>query len=200
MLYRTSGNAKDSIRLYGTIIKALTILLHNIGEVLNVLPKHPSANGTKFIPPAPLDQRDWQFLFINSKTINYQQGNTIISQDDENTDLWYIQSGSADVLVKNKLITTLGDGEFFGDISFISQLPDECKIIAKRDSIIQRMSGEFVLRVLECDCNLFERFYFMMGKFTAERLVRKTSSWTKVPFSPNVIARRGSEIMSIEIF
>lgn len=112
------------------------------------MPKSPE--GGYFTPPPPLDQRDWQFLFINSRTINYEPMEVVLAEGDKNTDLWYIQSGSVQVITDSEPGTILGVGEFFGDISFISQVPTACKILSHTKCILQRISANSVLRMLEC--------------------------------------------------
>jgi len=196
MLYRVSERSIDQGK-FKTVINALEVLLHNIGDVLNLLPRYQSTN-VNFTPPSNLDNRDWQFLCINARTIQFQAGEVILHQGDTNSDLWYIQSGCATVVLDDVPIVTLSDGEYFGDISFITGCSARCTVTAKNECIIQRMAADFVLRILECDANLFERFYFMIAKFTAERLVKKTSSWNKVKFLP--ASPKSSEAVPIEIY
>ena len=135
----------------------------------NILPRSPQTH-ISFEPPPPLDQRDWQFLFINSRTMNFTENETVIHHGDKNTDLWLIQAGSVRVCDGITEIAKLSAGEFFGDISFISQLPAQCEIVAEEDCIIQRMPSNFVLRVLECGmllflvCYSYTHTYFLIDK------------------------------------
>ena len=97
-----------------------------------------------------MDTRDWQLLCINAQTIHYDPGDVILLQGAANTDLYFVQNGSVDLMMEDVFMATIHEGEYFGDISFITESEARTTVTAKTECIIQRMAADFVLRVIEC--------------------------------------------------
>lgn len=77
----------------------------------------------------------------------YPKGGTIISEGDEGTSAFLIQSGSVRIFAKQGdkevTLTTLGMGEIFGEMSLIRDIPRSASVQALEDSqmiIITRQS------------------------------------------------------------
>ena len=64
----------------------------------------------------------------------YSCGEKIITQDTPVTDLVLIYNGTVDVAVDNKAVAQLKEGQFVGEMSFLTEKPATATCIAKHDT------------------------------------------------------------------
>lgn len=86
-------------------------------------------------------------LIQNMKSTNYDKDQVIVSEGDEGDSLYIVKSGGVRVVTKMKgrevLLATLGEREFFGEVSFLTGRPRTADIIADAPSeILELTRGE----------------------------------------------------------
>jgi Cyclic nucleotide-binding domain/GYF domain 2 len=73
------------------------------------------------------------------------QWSVIVKQGDHGDSMYFILEGELrvriNVLGKETILTTLGVGEFFGDISLFDQGPRSADVVANTDSIVMKISA-----------------------------------------------------------
>ena len=97
------------------------------------------------------------------KVVQYQAGQTIISQGDECTDIYYIDEGVVKLtLVSNRgksaVLGILGPGDFFGEACINSQTPYLTSAVALVNSSISVIKRKTMIRLIEQDRSLCARF------------------------------------------
>ena len=149
-------------------------------------------NKFMFQAPSPLDNREWQMLFLNSTSSQFPAGSKLLEEGSKNTDLWFLESGKLSVSKNDTIISTLKAGELFGDISFYTDLPCQYTVTSLSDCIVLRVPSIFVFSVITCgnytfkiilsffnlnytnyylDGALFEKFNWLMAKLITKRLI-----------------------------
>ena len=95
---------------------------------------------------APKDKELYETLFKDLSPVEYLKiskvaewktyscGEKIITQDTPVTDLVLIYNGTVDVAVDNKAVAQLKDGQFVGEMSFLTEKPATATCIAKHDT------------------------------------------------------------------
>ena len=93
----------------------------------------------------------------------YQPQQVIFSQGDRADSVFYIQSGKVKVSVtsaggKEAVVAVLGDGDFFGEGSLISQSVRLATATALSDCMLDRIDKSKMLRVLHDEPHFSDRF------------------------------------------
>ena len=98
------------------------------------------------IKMAPKDKELYETLFKDlspveylkiskvAQWITYKSGEKIIRQNTPVTDLILIYNGTVDVAVDNKGVAQLKDGQFVGEMSFLTEKPATATCIVKHDT------------------------------------------------------------------
>lgn len=69
----------------------------------------------------------------------YAAGDIIFSQGDEGHEMFVVVEGLVEIQVDGQVVTTLEDGEFFGEMSMIDKSPRSASAIAKTDCRLARV-------------------------------------------------------------
>jgi hypothetical protein len=81
-----------------------------------------------------------------------RQWSEIVRQDDHGDAMYLVLEGELRVRLmiggKEKILTTLSGGEFFGEVSIFDQGPRSADVVANRDSILLRISAAHFNRLL----------------------------------------------------
>ena len=95
---------------------------------------------------APKDKELYETLFKDlspveylkiskvAQWITYKSGEKIIRQNTPVTDLVLIYNGTVDVAVDHKAVAQLKDGQFVGEMSFLTEKPATAACIVKHDT------------------------------------------------------------------
>ncbi len=95
---------------------------------------------------APKDKELYETLFKDLSPVEYlkitkianwkkyKSGDTLIRQDHLVTDLILIYNGTVDVMVKGKKVAELKDGQFVGEMSFLTEKSATADCVVKHDT------------------------------------------------------------------
>ena len=98
------------------------------------------------IKMAPKDKELYETLFKELSPVEYlkitkianwkkfKAGDTLIRQDHLVTDLILIYNGTVDVVVKDKIVAQLRDGQFVGEMSFLTEKSATATCVIKHDT------------------------------------------------------------------
>ena len=90
------------------------------------------------------EQLDFLLGFV--EPLRVPQWSVIVKQGDHGDSMFLILEGELRVRMnvdnKERILTTLGVGEFFGDISLFDQGPRSADVVANADSLVVKMSAE----------------------------------------------------------
>ena len=78
-------------------------------------------------------QRDLQTIARAIKSVSHPAGTVIAREGEPGIGLFIISSGTADVTIGGKKMTTLGPGDFFGEIALLDGGPRTATVTAKTD-------------------------------------------------------------------
>ncbi|KAI9092121.1 hypothetical protein DFS34DRAFT_310595 [Phlyctochytrium arcticum] len=88
------------------------------------------------------DGRDMEFLgriASTLKAVYYTQGDTIFDQGLVGNEMYFILSGTVEIIVGSKRVGALSDGAFFGEVALLGQVPRTATIRAAADTIAYRL-------------------------------------------------------------
>ena len=89
---------------------------------------------------------------VKEQTVN--AGELIIQKGDAGTDMFVIVSGQVKVHDEEKLITTLGEREIFGELSALSLEPRVSSISAITDCLLLKINGLALYEIMNFDVGL----------------------------------------------
>ena len=88
-----------------------------------------------------LDEDDFQRLLAAAEYKVYGEDETIIREGDEGDFFYHVYSGAVSVSKDNQVITRLGPGAFFGEISLVTGERANATVTAERESGVIRISS-----------------------------------------------------------
>jgi CRP/FNR family cyclic AMP-dependent transcriptional regulator len=81
-----------------------------------------------------LGKKDLQSIVKASKEQRYESGNTIVKKGEIGIGLYLVLDGSVEIRSDGTVITKLGPGQFFGEISLLDNQPRSADVIAVEPS------------------------------------------------------------------
>jgi len=69
----------------------------------------------------------------NTARITIQAGQALFREGDEGNQMYVLETGSAEVIVQNRIVETLAHGSIVGEIGLVSPGPHSASVIAKTD-------------------------------------------------------------------
>lgn len=69
----------------------------------------------------------------NTTKITIQAGQFLFREGDEGNQMYVLETGTAEVFVKNRVVETLGHGSMVGEMGLVSPGPHSASVIAKTD-------------------------------------------------------------------
>ena len=125
------------------------------------------------IKMAPKDKELYETLFKELSPVEYlkitkianwkkfKAGDTLIRQNHLVTDLILIYNGTVDVVVKDKIVAQLRDGQFVGEMSFLTEKSATATCVIKHDTeCIMWKQPEFK-QLLKRNPSLYYTLYFI---------------------------------------
>jgi len=70
----------------------------------------------------------------------YEKGDVIITEGEKETSFYIIAKGGVEVVVKDKVIGVMKQGDCFGEIAFITRRPRVASILARTDVTLMSVS------------------------------------------------------------
>jgi len=104
-------------------------------------------------------------LFRNSKDfVSFPATQTIFQEDEPGDVMYVVLEGAVDILIDEKVITTIGPGGLFGELALIDTRPrsatavvrTDCKLVpisAKRFAFLVQQTPNFALHVMRVMAN-----------------------------------------------
>ncbi|ORY50734.1 camp-binding domain-like protein [Rhizoclosmatium globosum] len=128
------------------------------------------------------DGRDEEFLGkIGHALIAVCQvnGDYIFSHGDMAEEMYFIKSGTVDIRVESKVVASLKEGDFFGELALIANIPRTATAQATATCILYKLTRESLMQILQefedvraqIDMTYNERFL----RFKNEELGRRES-------------------------
>ncbi len=82
---------------------------------------------------AALGPADLEGLAVKLETLDAPEGLTLVAQGDIGEHFYVIEEGSAEVVHADRRLTTLGPGEYFGEIALLHDVPRTATVTAPTD-------------------------------------------------------------------
>jgi CRP-like cAMP-binding protein len=90
----------------------------------------------------PFDKADRKRLVELFKVREVQPDEVVVAEGRPTDGLYLLMSGEVEISLQGKPMTSLGDGEIFGEMSLLSQKPASATVSAKRRSTVLRLPRE----------------------------------------------------------
>ncbi len=124
-----------------------------------------------------LDDRDVEWMINNGKKIEIGVGEKLIQKGNFIDSLYILLSGQLSVCADNgdkEDIATLGVGEVVGEMSFLESRPPSVSVVAKKESVVYKITKEAIETRLSSNPDFKANFYYSLALFLSNRL-RKTT-------------------------
>lgn len=124
-----------------------------------------------------LNNRDVEWLINNGQKIELRGGEKLIQKGNFIDSLYIVLSGQLSVCAENgdkEDIATLGSGEVVGEMSFLETRPPSVSVIAKKTSVVYKISRNVIELRLSSNPDFKASFYYALALFLSNRL-RKTT-------------------------
>lgn len=116
-----------------------------------------------------------QILARGARAQEYLPGEKIVRQGDPGEELFVILEGSADVVLEHegeeKVLTTLQDGQFFGEISLLTGEPRSATVVAKTPLRVMVLGKQTLSEIILDQPDLIEK----IGELVAARRVQSAA-------------------------
>ena len=123
------------------------------------------------------NNRDVEWLIHSGQKIELRGGEKLIQKGNFIDSLYIVLSGQLSVCADNgdkEDIATLGSGEVVGEMSFLETRPPSVSVVAKKTSIVYKISREIIEVRLAANPDFKANFYYGLALFLSNRL-RKTT-------------------------
>ncbi|SHH77290.1 cyclic nucleotide-binding domain-containing protein [Flavobacterium defluvii] len=123
------------------------------------------------------NNKDVEWLIHNGQKIELGTGEKLIQKGNFIDSLYIVLSGQLSVCAESgdkEDIATLGTGEVVGEMSFLETRPPSVSVIAKKTSVVYKISREIIELRLTSNPDFKANFYYALALFLSNRL-RKTT-------------------------
>ncbi len=125
---------------------------------------------------AMLDAKQIEVLAQEARWESYLIGERVVRQGEPGEVLYVIVSGNADVRLEqgglSSTVTTLGSGQFFGEMSLLTGEPRSATVLAATELLVVAVGKDALMRVVQDDRRLLER----IGEVVAQRQAATASA------------------------
>ncbi|MEO5364334.1 MAG: cyclic nucleotide-binding domain-containing protein [Magnetococcus sp. DMHC-8] len=87
----------------------------------------------------------------NTAFKSYRAGAKVIKEGDTDTSFFIILSGTVSVVKQGATIINLGQGEFFGEMAFLTNEPRNTSVVAFDDSVVALQVDQELMKRLSAD-------------------------------------------------
>ncbi len=108
--------------------------------------------------------------------VGFKKGDVIFEAGEPGDALFVIYEGTVEVVKPaekgepEQIMTELGEGEIFGEMALIEELPRSATVRAKEDCRLLRIPREYFFRLLQQDQNIALKIYKAISLVLAHRL------------------------------
>lgn len=102
----------------------------------------------------------------------YQAGQRLIKEGDHDTSFFILLSGTVTVVKKGTPIINLGEGEFFGEMAFLTNEERQTSVLAAEDNVIALQVDQSLMLKLSADIR--EKIKDQIINKLVERLAKTT--------------------------
>jgi len=88
-----------------------------------------------------LDTQDLKAIVKVSKQQKFQSGETIVKKGDEGTGFYLVLDGAVEIRSDGKILSKLGPGQFFGEMSVVDTQPRSADVVAVEPSRVLFLSS-----------------------------------------------------------
>ncbi|MGP8070377.1 MAG: cyclic nucleotide-binding domain-containing protein [Candidatus Bathyarchaeia archaeon] len=88
-----------------------------------------------------LDKQDFKAIVKISKQQKFQSGETIVKKGDEGTGFYLVLDGAVEIRSNGKILSKLGPGQFFGEMSVVDTQPRSADVVAVEPSRVLFLSS-----------------------------------------------------------
>ncbi len=81
--------------------------------------------------------------------VEYAAGQVIIEEGMTGDTMFAVKEGTVEIFHKDKLLDTVGEGEFFGEMALVDPLPRSAKAIAQTDCKLVRVDRDRFLFLVQ---------------------------------------------------
>lgn len=121
-----------------------------------------------------LRDEDYALLEENGETVSYSAQETILRQDTTTDRIFLIRTGMVQVdfsrVYGTDTLAYLGEGEFFGEVSFLDHGPTSASVSAARPCELLEISRDTMEQLLESHPKMAARFYHTIALTLARRI------------------------------
>ena len=103
----------------------------------------------------------------------YATGDKIITENETTNELYLLLSGKAVVMSAQKQLTTLSNGDFIGEMSFIGEQTASADVYATNEVIVAYWTHSDLHKLEQKDANVYNRFLTIMGRDLVKKLQKQ---------------------------
>ena len=127
---------------------------------------------TQFLPF--LDPAEEDSLLANASVKSFARDQIVFDQNVAMRAIFFIEDGTVRVERRDRgaivPLTTLGVGEFFGEMSFVDGEPTSARMIAEEPARLRIVDAATIDAIAQTDPRFAARFYHSIAAILAERL------------------------------
>ena len=103
----------------------------------------------------------------------YQSGDKIIGEGEITNELFLLLSGKASVMTSQNEIANISNGDFIGEMSFISKQTASADVFAKNVVVVAFWTHEDLYKLEQKNSDIYNRFLTIVGRDLVKKLQRK---------------------------
>jgi len=104
-------------------------------------------------------------LINNSQILYFEKGDVILKKDEISSAIYILLSGSVLIVTDYQIITTMKEGMFFGEISFLTKEPRTASALANDKCIVMKI-----------DENIMENMHISIREKIKDKIITKLIS------------------------
>lgn len=95
-----------------------------------------------------INENDLLSVATQLDELDYSEGSTIIKQGELGTSMYILVRGSADVIIDDKIVATIGENDIFGELAALDPEPRSATIKTKKDSLVFRINNSVIYNLI----------------------------------------------------
>lgn len=155
--------------------------------IVITIPKMESSNTDKIAPQdkfkalkdislfSLLDYKELAKVLSQMKNRKFLKDETIVTMGENGSEFYIILSGTAEVSIKNKVITELNKGDYFGELALIDKFPRSATVKANTNLDALVMDSDHFFKIINNERKIAIKLLWRFTKTLSSRL-RKTDA------------------------
>lgn len=125
--------------------------------------------------------------------VEFQDGERLITQGDQSSDVYFLLTGSTKIIVGKKEVDRVDAGRHVGEMAAIEALPRSATVVADGTVVVAKLSESLFLDL----CEEFPRVYKHIAAELARRLERRNKALARADQKINVFAISSVEALPV---